>query len=340
MKTILRWLNIALVIFTLLVYLVSPADPTKFWPAAFLGLFWPFLFFFNLGFVLLWAYKKKWYGLISAMCLLAFWPSFNKVISFNPGNSKEKEGVSILSYNVQYFSSLSGQDDIGEVLKDYTKEEEVVADIYCFQEGRNADWKSIADKLGMKKRWIGNGGNTVILSRYDVVGKGELEFEKSHNSCVYLDLDINGKTVRVYNAHLQSNKISKDTREVVSENKYSDKKLIRGIFSKYKAAVIRRADQVKELREHIDSCPYPVLVCGDFNDQPMSFVYKRLMDSDRLRYGFIDEGFGIGSTYNGNIPCLRIDYILSDKSFEQLEYRRIKETFSDHFAIFSKIQID
>ena len=336
-------MNLGLIVFTLFIYLFSSIDPSRFWPAAFLGLFWPFVILCNFIIAIVWFYRKKWYGLLSLLCIFVVWSSVERVFSFHGSKKADPEELTIetISYNVRAFKGLSkSSGELPNAIKAYFDEQDINADVYCFQEGGKRDWKSIAKALGMKKRWISKLGNTVILSKYDVAGKGELDFGRTTNSCVYLDLKIGGKIYRVYNVHFQSNKISSDAEVVVSEKRYSDKTLIRRIMSRYKQAVIIRSEQVKMLRKHIDNCPYPVIICGDFNDQPMSYVYKHLMNSDKVKDGFTERGAGIGTSYNGVIPALRIDYILADKGLDQLEYKRIKPTFSDHFAIFSKLQVE
>jgi endonuclease/exonuclease/phosphatase family metal-dependent hydrolase len=64
------------------------------------------------------------------------------------------------------------------------------------------------------------------------------------------------------------------------------------------------------------------------------------LDSKKVHDGFVERGSGIGTSYNGVIPALRIDYILADKGLKQLAYKRVKPTFSDHFAVFSKLQVE
>jgi endonuclease/exonuclease/phosphatase family metal-dependent hydrolase len=73
-------------------------------------------------------------------------------------------------------------------------------------------------------------------------------------------------------------------------------------------AFAMRARQAEILREHIAASPHPVIVCGDFNDTPLSYSY-RLM-SKGLKDSFMEKGWGLGTTYAGALPALRIDYIL------------------------------
>lgn len=343
MQKLIRWFNVALIVGTLLIYTSSSFDPSKWWASAFFGLFWPFAILGNLIMMVFWVYRKKWYGLISFICLLAVWPGVQRVIGFNSStaSTEQSNAIHLVTFNVQDFSGLntSGSSIAGSI-EDYFQEKDIQADVYCFQEGGNKDWAAITKALGGSKRWISDNGNTAILTNLKVVGKGSLGFGKTSNSCIYLDLKAGEQVFRVYNVHFQSNKISQKANQVVEEKRYNDKQLVKSILARYRKAVILRSAQVKKLRQHIDQCPYPVMVCGDFNDQPMSYVYKHLMDSGKLQDGFVERGSGIGTTYNGVIPALRIDYILADKQFEQLEYKRLKPTFSDHFAIFSTVQVE
>ena len=83
--------------------------------------------------------------------------------------------------------------------------------------------------------------------------------------------------------------------------------------------------------------PYPVIVCGDFNDPPSSYTYKRI--SYNLKDGFVESGSGVAKTYKGLIPLLRIDYILFSKKFRSEQFQTIRQNLSDHFPVMSKLSI-
>jgi endonuclease/exonuclease/phosphatase family metal-dependent hydrolase len=89
--------------------------------------------------------------------------------------------------------------------------------------------------------------------------------------------------------------------------------------------------------DHIESSPYPVIICGDFNDPPSSYTYNRI--SSRLKDAFVEAGSGLGNTYNGIIPLLRIDYILHSPQLNSGQFRVIEENFSDHFPITCQLEI-
>jgi endonuclease/exonuclease/phosphatase family metal-dependent hydrolase len=77
-------------------------------------------------------------------------------------------------------------------------------------------------------------------------------------------------------------------------------------------------------------------VCGDFNDTPNSYVYRIL--SDRLQDSFKEKGLGIGTTFAGSIPLLRIDYILADMQFKINECKVIHNKWSDHYPVVTEMQ--
>ena len=80
------------------------------------------------------------------------------------------------------------------------------------------------------------------------------------------------------------------------------------ITSRLKKSFIKRAIEVDVIKEHMNKSPFPIIICGDFNDTPNSYAYKKI--SHGLKDSFLEQGIGIGSTFLGKIPFLRIDYIL------------------------------
>ena len=82
--------------------------------------------------------------------------------------------------------------------------------------------------------------------------------------------------------------------------------------------------------------PYPVIVCGDFNDTPLSYAYKKIKGD--LIDSFVTCAIGIGESFV-KIPGLRIDYIMHDKAFKSFNYHKQKEVLSDHYAISCEIEL-
>ena len=97
-----------------------------------------------------------------------------------------------------------------------------------------------------------------------------------------------------------------------------------------------RAEEVLASRTHINKSPYKVIVCGDFNDTPLSYAYNKIKGD--LIDSFAYSGKGIGESFV-KVPTLRIDYIMHDNSFYSYNYIKHNEILSDHYAISCDIKL-
>ena len=208
------------------------------------------------------------------------------------------------------------------------------------------------------------------FSKYPIVGKGKIKFDSAGNNiCIYTDVKIGKDTLRVFNAHLGSvhfdydeydlmeniNKIDpgyKDDKNRDSSGplgnsaqikKITDKdaktfSVVKKMFQHLRLAFIKRAEQSNRIAENINSSPYPVIICGDFNDTPISYAYNRI--ANNLNDAFLISGKGIGRTYLGVFPSFRIDYILHDKSIKSSGFRTItSNNLSDHFPLSCNLEL-
>jgi len=175
------------------------------------------------------------------------------------------------------------------------------------------------------------------FSKYPIINQGKIVFQtRSNNLCIFSDIVIGKDTVRVYNVHLQSISFSKEDNafweDVITEKEATDE-MAKGknILRRLKRAFLKRSQQADMIALHMQTCPYPMILCGDFNDTAASYVYERL--SKHLHDAFVQKGNGFGRTYAGNWPQFRIDYILHDKDLTCVDYVRDSETFTDHYPI-------
>ena len=85
------------------------------------------------------------------------------------------------------------------------------------------------------------------------------------------------------------------------------------------------------------SSQYPVLLCGDLNDHPLSY------STSELRKGWQDTfeegGSGWGTTYGGQLPLLRIDYIMADSNFQITHHDVVKTNLSDHYFVEARVKL-
>ena len=159
---------------------------------------------------------------------------------------------------------------------------------------------------------------------------------------------INSDTVRIYNVHLESIRLQPEDYILANnqkEHSQNDKKKevtakegSERILRRLKKAFILRGAQADLVAEHISKCPYPIILCGDFNDTPVSYAYKKI--SSTLTDAFIESGNGTGQSYAGDFPSFRIDYIMHSKGFRAYNYETIYEQMSDHYPIKCFLKID
>jgi endonuclease/exonuclease/phosphatase family metal-dependent hydrolase len=98
-----------------------------------------------------------------------------------------------------------------------------------------------------------------------------------------------------------------------------------------------RSKQAELVRRELDGSPYPVILCGDFNDLPNSFTYFKIK-GDR-NDAFLQRGFGVGRTFASLSPTLRIDYILADKTLAVEQFKKTITPWSDHYPLVADFKL-
>ena len=248
-----------------------------------------------------------------------------------------------MSYNVRHFigDGTKKQKENADAIVAFLDEQN--ADIICLQEARlrkNSIFNlpgTIRKMESIKHYQFARSSTTygsVTMTRYPIVDMEEIRFENSRNITICTDVLIGNDTIRIYNVHLQSYHIDPSKYSVLDSpglDEEEDIKQVKEMSSKFKDAVIQRAEQVRIIREHMDSSPYKLIVCGDFNDTPASFSYKQL--NKNLKDAFVCSGKGIGRTYAGKLPSFRIDYIFHSKELKSYNFETLDFQLSDHLPV-------
>jgi endonuclease/exonuclease/phosphatase family metal-dependent hydrolase len=333
----------------LMVSLSVLIPPDKFWPAAFMGLLYPYLLLVNVLFFCIYALLKSRKLLLSLFVILIGYQQFFSFIQPLPDFTSGKEGVKLVSFNVHHFSKdISEKKTNRSAILDYLRKTN--ADIVCLQETRlfktgKLSPEGIKDALpGIRHYHLAHSisyAGPLTLSKFPIVRLGEIRFEHSANMVLFSDIIIRpGDTVRVYNCHFQSYRITPEDYSITDPEKSgtNEQQLreARLISKKMILAFSIRAKQARTVSAHIKKCPYPVIVCGDFNDTPHSYIYH--LFGKQLNDSFTQAGFGISNTYNGFIPLFRIDYILYSNRFNAIYYSRGSVDLSDHFPIVAVLE--
>lgn len=169
-----------------------------------------------------------------------------------------------------------------------------------------------------------------IYSRYPITVVDTIYYKDSYNLSLIADIDINGKKIRVINNHLQTTSVN-EHRGFIMDSKMSLGSRLRELklfVFKMKDNFHKRAEQVDLISEEIEKSPYPVLLCGDFNDIPSSYTYKKIRKS--LTDSFSVAGSGYQYTFRYLFKVLRIDYIFHSKDLKTIRSYSPEYPYSDH----------
>jgi len=345
-------------LFSYLATHVSPA--TNSW-LPFFGLAFPFIFLPTLLFIIFWLLlRSKWLflSLITILIGINHVRHFYQITIWSNPKSETSVKLKVMSYNVRLFDLYNWvknektRNKIFEVLK---REQ---AQIYCFQEFYYSDESKFTTKDTLLKilptkyihegytHFVPNGNHyfgLATFSFYPIVKKELMLFENDPNNCVIIsDIKIKDDTIRVFNAHLASIRFQKADYEFIGDANtsklwYPLQPQEQKIYTRLKNAFIHRSSQIEQLDKKVKESPFPVLVCGDFNDTPVSYTYRTITRG--LNDAFVESGNGIGNTYIGKFPSFRIDYILYSDQLHSYDFKTLPEELSDHHAISCMIEL-
>lgn len=252
----------------------------------------------------------------------------------------------LLTYNVggfKYSESVEVRQEATSGIANVIKEGDF--DIVCLQEyiihraNENEDFKKLLEVY--KYSTIGDMSNqsynrVVTLSKHKIIESGVASKGKANNRAVYSDILIGNDTIRVINAHLASNHISiADKQEIDSikhglkVDKVKDK--IHTLDKKVTDNYVVREHMANDIDSLVGITKHKVIVCGDFNDVPVSYVYHKIK-GDRFSVANEELGWGYNYTFHESPFYFCIDHILyQTDAFDCLKYERRKESYSDHY---------
>ena len=275
--------------------------------------------------------------------------------------------LKIITYNTQLFGLYQNESSVDIVNTEYMpamdsflrvlKKEN--ADVVCLQEvyAKAGGLKALARFLKAEGGYDYSQTYTlserrpygmIVLSKYAIKRWKPLPLgSNTGNMAMWFDIEIPSEyaflrnaQIRIYNLHLQSFRFAKKDFEVMQkqkEQKEIDLEGSKGIISRLRLGYQRRAQQVGIVKQSVLNCDLPKVICGDFNDIPVSYTYRQL--SAGMRDAFVEAGRGLETTYKGSMPSFRIDYVLFDNPMRALNYKSINEVPSDHKLLVAELQV-
>ena len=346
---------------------VSPAKSVSF---AFAGLAYPWLLLLNIIFVIYWLVQRHRLFLLSLVVILAGFSSLMRYYQY--GGSLEDvptdgSAMKLMSYNVQLFGRYH-LDSAGDRSVHTEYRDSILClfdgmrpDLLCIQEfshqaksfptipliRERLPWLKYCYPVWRTKNPDHYNGNA-IYSRYPIIQGGAVGFSTllDNRSAMYADLKVGKDTIRVYNIHLQSVQFQKEDYDFAQQvttaggaeqgEEFSSGS--KRLFGKLRAAYKIRCVQVDSIVRRIDQSPYPVVVCGDFNDTPWSYTYHQFRK--RLKDAQVHSGRGRGNTFVLNrVLRFRIDYVFFSSSMENFGHTVIRERASDHYPVVTYLKV-
>lgn len=333
-------------------YLSMVVNPAKFWLISLAGLFFVPFIILNL-FLLIWAFVRRskafMIPLLALIPAVFFVGRYAHIKGDDYPETAADNVLKVVSWNVGRFalqaedSGAGSYEECVDSVFEFIKKED--PDIVCLQEFSTRNSRQVRQQLKKLMKgysaeyyiYTGSGrsfGN-VTLSKLPVKNRGVIKFDGSTNLAIFTDYESGGRQFRVYNCHFESYNIS--FSGIVRALLEKDKDVVTETGVKMKRSITRRPKQVDQVFNDIENCPVEAFVCGDFNDNPMSYTYYRMM-RDR-QDTFVQAGDGFGATYARLWPLLRIDYILCPKSMTVLSHETPHVDFSDHYPVITQIAL-
>lgn len=317
---------------------------------AFFGMFFPVFLLLQVLVLLYWLIRTKWWWVSINALILIF--SFNTIRTYVPYNNKKvPEGISqepirILSYNVMSFGFIKHTEDKPNDILQYIKDSG--ADIVCLQEAqvhnnrREYVSERIIEKFLPEYKYrdyayaqAGRGSKLILLSKWPIRMAENISYPSQFNGSRAYTVDIRGREVLVVNNHLESFRLSKnDSRRYLRmaiTGKTGDLK--DQVSKKLGPAFRLRAEAADAIHRYITKAANPyTIVCGDFNDTPISYTHYKI--GSGLIDAYRESAKGLGFSYNRDFIPFRIDYILHSTTFRGYDCL-VDNTInaSDHYPI-------
>lgn len=330
----------------------SYIDPQMhpFWACA--GLFFPVWLLLNLLLLCFWWAVYTRYVLFPVLAMVVCWSTIGDYCPLNGWGGKVPENaIKFMTYNTRAFAQKAShtKEKSNEVL-DYLQKSD--ADIICLQEyiwggklkRKDIDY-ALRDYPYKHYQPLSKGMNGLACySRYPILSAKPLQHaSQSHGSVAYR-IKVGSDTLLVINNHLESNKILMSDVEIYQDmvDEPDGKKIYGGmriLMKKIAEATRIRAEQVDVLAGVVENATEKnIIVCGDFNDTPVSYAHRML--NRTLQDAFVEAGNGLGISYNQHRMYFRIDHILLSRNLKIYDCVVDDTTkASDHYPVWCHFSI-
>ncbi|MDD4819454.1 MAG: endonuclease/exonuclease/phosphatase family protein [Flavobacteriales bacterium] len=290
----------------------------------------------NAVLVVYWAVKKRIWFVVPLVAIVLNFNFIGSMIQLRNVDKTDCE-LKIATYNIHGFRHGEYAQVMTEIAHELIMEN---ASVVCMQEfvlNKKYSFSEMKSLMGAYRYgYLPTDGNynpgVAIFSKYPIINVGYMPFEDTDNSALWADIDVKGKIIRVINAHLQTTNLSQSGYELaeLKNGAFVDSLKIK-TFNTLKNRLMnneeRRIFQAEKILSVADTTKTPVILCGDWNTTPASYIYSRM--TENYTDGFKECGGGYGYTFNSFLKMLRIDFVLYKGIIGKCYYSP-KMPYSDH----------
>lgn len=349
-RTILLILNIILALGLVLTTLGGTLAPSRsVIPSALVFGYLPLLGA-NVVMIVLWLLMKRWTWLLSAAVIALRWGMLGIYFQLTgtsrvPDAEEHPAAVSLMTYNVHQFQ---GQEDNPQLSDSNATEFLALVrkhrpDVLCLQEYAAPKTLHLTDSLtllgynhyyGAHTSRNGLPYGTVVFSQLPITYVNRLDSEK-----LLVELHKDGRRMRVCCLHMDSYRFDATDREEIERMRHGEvQPSSRRTLAKVKETILSHEKEwVEHIKPVVTDCTIPLVLAGDLNDIPGSWLYRQI---DReMQDTYCEQGRGMSITYNGGFPKFRIDMVFHNEGINTLAYKRIKTSLSDHYPVLTYLEL-
>ncbi len=303
----------------------------------------------NVAMVVVWALMKRWEFLISTAVIALRWTFVGLFFQVGgttkvPDRAEHPQMVTLMTYNVHMFmgpgEKAAPEDSVAREFLALV--DEYQPDVLCMQEFQYSGARRTTDSLVMKgynhyhgTRMSGTTPlGTVVFSRFPITYVSQIDgqrllVELMHDSCRF----------RVFCIHMDSYQFDRDDKEEFEKIRHGEvSRPSKRTMGKVKETIrCHEEEWEQKLSPVVTESSVPLVLAGDLNDIPTSWLYRQI--SRHMSDTYREKGLGYCYTYNGNPPKFRIDMVFHNEGLRTLSYKRIRSTVSDHYPVFTSMEL-
>lgn len=350
-RTILFILNLILALGLVLTTMAGSMAPSQMLLPSLLAYGYLPLLAANLLMIVIWLLMRRWTWLISAVVIVLRWATLGFFFQIHaPVQSVVSEehpyAVSLMTYNVHQFQGPQNKPELSDSigLEFVALVRKQGPDVLCLQEYAAPKTLALTDSLvlmgynhyyGAHTSRSGLPYGTVVFSRLPITYVTRIDNEK-----ILVELLKDQQRMRVCCIHMDSYRFDEADREEIERMRRGEvQETSRRTLGKVKETILsHETEWVQHLKAVVTASSVPLLLAGDMNDIPGSWLYRQI--DKEMHDTFRDRGIGMSHTYNGGFPQVRIDMVFHSDRINTLSYRRLKNDLSDHYPVLVNVELE